>query len=98
GRQPLPRLALSGGTRAVWDGRFTVAVEAGVEGTLDVGALGADGVAHLRSLGRPIKAAPALCLAPSFWRAGRLLSAPAVDFWADPDLEGRLSAAFLGLR
>jgi tRNA(Ile)-lysidine synthase len=98
GRQPPPRLALRGGTRAVWDGRFAVAVDAGVEGALDVGALGAEGVAHLRSLGRPIKTASALRLVPSFWRAGRLLSAPAADFWADPDLEGRVSADFLGLR
>jgi hypothetical protein len=65
---------------------------------LDVGALGAEGVAHLRSLGRPVKAAPALRLVPSFWRAGRLLSAPAADFWGDRDLEGRVSADFLGLR
>jgi len=98
GRQPPPRLALSGGSRAVWDGRFAVAIEAGIEGTLDVRALGAEGLADLRRLGRPLKATPALRLVPSFWQADTLLAAPAAGFWANPDLEGRLSAAFLGLR
>ena len=98
GRQPLPCLALSGGASMVWDGRFAVAIDAGFEGTLDVRALGAEGLAHLRRLGRPIKVSRALHFVPSFWQASELLSAPTAGFWVNPDLEGRLSAAFLGLR
>jgi len=98
GRQPLPCLALSGGASMIWDGRFAVAAAAGFEGILDVRALGAEGLAHLRRLGRPLKATSALHLVPSFWQAGELLAAPAAHFWANPDLEGRLSADFLGLR
>jgi tRNA(Ile)-lysidine synthase len=98
GRQPLPCRALSGGASMVWDGRFAVAIDAGFEGTLDVRALGAEGLAHLRRLGRPIKVSRALHFVPSFWQASELLSAPSAGFWVNPDLEGRLSAAFLGLR
>jgi hypothetical protein len=35
---------------------------------------------------------------PSFWRESTLIAVPALDFWANPDLAGRLSADFVGLR
>jgi len=35
---------------------------------------------------------------PSFWRGSTLIAVPALDFWANPDLAGRLSADFVGLR
>jgi tRNA(Ile)-lysidine synthase len=98
GRHPLPQLALRGGATAVWDGRFAVALVAGFEGTVDVRALGPDGLADLRRGGHPVKATRALYLVPSFWREGALLAAPTIGFWANSDLEGRLSAGFLGLR
>jgi tRNA(Ile)-lysidine synthase len=98
GRQPPPRLSLASGTQALWDGRFAVAVAAGFEGTLEVRALGADGLAELRRLGRPVKGTRALHLVPSFWRKTTLLAVPALDFWAAADLKGRLSATFVGLR
>ena len=82
GRLPLPRLVLAGGASALWDGRFAVAVAEGWEGTVEVRALGADGLAELRRLGRTVKAARALQLVPSFWRDGRLLAVPAIDFCA----------------
>jgi tRNA(Ile)-lysidine synthase len=98
GRQPPPRLTLAGGASSLWDGRFAVAVAASFEGTLEVGALGADGLADLRRLGRPTKSARSLHLLPSFWRGSALLAVPALDFWANPGLEGLISAEFVGLR
>lgn len=98
GRQPLPRLSLVGGTTALWDGRFVIAVAAGFEGGLEMRALGAEGLAELRRLGRPVKGVRALHLVPSFWRESTLLAVPAIDFWAVPNLNGLLSATFVGLR
>jgi len=98
GRQPLPLLTLAGGTSGLWDGRFAVAAAEGFEGTLEVRALGAEGLAELRRLGRPAKGARALRLVPSFWRESALLAVPPIDFWAASDLERLLSADFVGLR
>ena len=98
GRQPLPRRSLAAGTNALWDGRFAIAVAAGFEGSLEVRALGAEGLAELRRLGRPVKGTRALHLVPSFWRESTLLAVPAIDFWAAPNLDGLLSATFVGLR
>ena len=83
---------------ALWDGRFAVAVAAGFAGTLEVRALGAEGLAELRRLGPPVKGTRALHLVPSFWRERTLLAVPAIDFWAMPDLNGLFSATFVGLR
>jgi tRNA(Ile)-lysidine synthase len=98
GRQPPPRLSLVGGTDARWDGRFAVGVAAGFEGTLEVRALGAEGLAELRRLGRPVKGTRALHLVASFWRESALLAVPALGFWAAADLRGLLLADFVGLR
>ncbi len=98
GRQPPPRLSLAGGTTALWDGRFAVAVASGFAGTLEVRALGAEGLAELRRLGPPVKGTRALHFVPSFWRERTLLAVPAIDFWAMPDLNGLFSATFVGLR
>ena len=89
---------LAGGTTALWDGRFAVAVAPGFEGTLEVRALGTEGLAELRRLGRAVKGTRALHLVPSFWRESTLLAVPALDFWAVSDLSGLLSADFVGLR
>jgi tRNA(Ile)-lysidine synthase len=98
GRQPLPRLTLAGGTTALWDGRFAVAVAPGFEGTLEVRALGTEGLAELRRLGRADKGTRALHLVPSFWQENTLLAVPTLDFWAVSNPKGLLSANFVGLR
>ena len=98
GRQPPARLTLAGGDSSLWDGRFAVAVAASFEGTLEVRALGAEGLADLRRLGRPTKSVRFLHLLPSFWRASALVAVPGLDFWANPGLEGLISAEFVGLR
>jgi len=98
GRQPPARLTLAGGASSLWDGRFAVAVAASFEGTLEVRALGAEGLAHLRRLGPPAKSARSVHLLPSFWRGRALLAVPALDFWANPGLEQLISAEFVGLR
>ena len=78
--------------------RFAVAAAGGFEGTLEVRALGAEGLAELRRLGRPAKGTRALRLVPSFWRESALLAVPPIDFWVAADLERLLSADFVGLR
>jgi tRNA(Ile)-lysidine synthase len=98
GRQPLPRITVAGGTKALWDGRFVVAVAESCSASCEVRALGAEGVRQLRDFGLTLEAARPLRLAPSFWQGDRLLAVPAVDFWASGELKGRLSTDFLGLR
>lgn len=98
GRQPLPRLTLAGGAGALWDGRFAVHVGEGIEGSVEVRALATDGLAELRRLGWPAKGTRAVRLVPSFWRQHALLAVPAIGFWVGADLQGLLSAAFVGLR
>jgi tRNA(Ile)-lysidine synthase len=98
GRLPLPVLALAGGSRALWDGRFAVEIADGFGGSLEVRALGSAGLAELKRLGRAVKATSALLLAPSFWRGTELLAVPAIDFWAREGLEGTIAALFEGVR
>jgi tRNA(Ile)-lysidine synthase len=98
GRQPLPTISVAGGGRALWDGRFAVAVAEGCSASFEVRALGAGGVRQLRDLGLVLEAARPLRLVPSFWQGDRLLAVPAIGFWASGELKGRLSADFLGLR
>jgi tRNA(Ile)-lysidine synthase len=98
GRQPPPRVLLAGGDTRLWDGRFAIAVAQSFGGTVEVRALGAEGLVGVRHLGRPAKATRALHLVPSFWRESSLLAVPALDLWANPELEGQLSADFVGLR
>ncbi len=98
GRLPLPCLTLGAGATALWDGRFVVGVDAGFEGSVEVRALGPEGIAELRRLGRDVRPARAFRLVPSFWRGPRLLAVPQARFWAEAGLEGPLSATFVGLR
>jgi tRNA(Ile)-lysidine synthase len=98
GRLPPPRLTLAGGSRALWDGRFAIHVAEGFEGSLEVRALAAEGLAELRRLGARVKGTRPLHLVPSFWRDSLLLGVPALEFWAAPDLAGLVSATFVGLR
>ena len=98
GRQPLPRIMVAAGAKVLWDGRFAVAVAADCKASLEVRALGSDGLQQLRALGRTIKAARSLQLLPSFWRDDHLVAVPALDFWASGELKGLLSADFLGLQ
>jgi tRNA(Ile)-lysidine synthase len=98
GRLPLPVMALAGGARALWDGRFAVEIAADFEGSLEVRGLGSAGLAELKRLGHAVKATPALLLAPSFWRDTQLLAVPAIDFRAREGLEGTIAAVFEGVR
>lgn len=80
GRTPLPMLTLLPGASAVWDRRFRVASQVASPGPVDVGPLGAQGVALLRQLldiggFLPARAAATL---PAFWREGELVFAPVI--------------------
>jgi len=98
GREPLPRLTVEAGAEVLWDGRFAVRVGRGIAGSVEVGAVGREGVAELRRLGHAAGRSRPLQLAAAFRRRERLLAVPAVGFWADPGLERALSAEFVGLR
>jgi tRNA(Ile)-lysidine synthase len=98
GRLPLPCLTLGAGATVLWDGRFVVGVDAGFVGSVEVRALGPEGIAELRRLGRDVRPARAFRLVPSFWRGPRLLAVPQARYWAEAGLEGPLSATFVGLR
>ena len=86
------------GVKVLWDGRFAIEIADGLAGSLEVRALGGKGLAELKRLGRGVKGASALLLAPSFWRANDLLAVPAIDFWVQEGLDRLISADFMGLR
>lgn len=96
GREPLPRLELSVGARACWDGRFSVSAGAGT-GTIEVRPLGEGAARELLQQGTvttpiPVRAAG---MVPSFWQGSRLLAVPALEFWSDPSCRGDLEARFI---
>jgi tRNA(Ile)-lysidine synthase len=98
GRLTLPVMTVAGSVKTLWDGRFAIEIDGGLEGSLEVRALGGAGLAELKRAGRAVKGTSALLLVPAFWRENELLAVPAIDFWARPDLEGHISADFTGLR
>jgi tRNA(Ile)-lysidine synthase len=98
GRHPPPRLVLAGGSRALWDRRFAIDIAESFDGSLEVRALGAEGLAELRRLGVRVKGTRALQLAPAFWRQGMLLAVPSIDYWSCAELERLISASFVGLQ
>ena len=98
GRTPLPVVTVNAGDSLVWDGRFRVLVDAGVDRSLEVRALGKDGLGELKRAGRPSKGTPVLLLVPSLWSGDRLLAVPAAGYWAEEGLGTLVRADFLGLR
>jgi tRNA(Ile)-lysidine synthase len=98
GRLALPVMTVAGGAKVLWDGRFAIEIADGLEGSLEVRALGESGLAELKRLGCAVKGASALLLAPSFWLANGLLAVPAIDFWVHEGLDSQISADFMGLR
>jgi tRNA(Ile)-lysidine synthase len=98
GRAPLPVLAVAGGAAVVWDGRFAIETAPRLQGGLEVRALGSEGVREVARAGQTPARSRALRLVPAFWREGRLVAVPCVDFWAEAELRGQISATFLGLR
>jgi tRNA(Ile)-lysidine synthase len=97
GREPLPALQLAPGTHAIWDGRFRVSADA-AEGGITVRALGETAARQLRRQDFPSAEVPArvASFVPAFWCGDRLLAAPSLQFWADPALQGALTAHFIG--
>jgi tRNA(Ile)-lysidine synthase len=98
GREAPTVLSLVPGTTAVWDGRFRVTADARCATTVEVKALGAEGLRELRTrmevpVGLPIGS---LRAAPSFWRGDRLLAVPPLGFWLDGDARTQLAASFVG--
>ena len=91
-------MILAGPARALWDGRFVIEIADGMEGSLEVRAVGEAGFAQLKRAGRATGAKSALLLAPSFWRERELLAVPTVDFWAREGLDRLMTARFVGLR
>jgi tRNA(Ile)-lysidine synthase len=98
GREPLPLLELSPGTRACWDGRFSVSVGAGVgAGTIGVRPLGESAARELYQQGAVTTRIPARAagMVPSFWQGNRLLAVPTLEFWSGPDCRDALEARFV---
>jgi tRNA(Ile)-lysidine synthase len=100
-RQPLPALTLSAGARAVWDGRFVVAVQltTGKGGAVQVGPLGE---VSLSDLSRQGAVAPAFCaraasLVPAFRQGDAILAVPSLGFWKAGEDSLRLTASFVGI-
>lgn len=98
GRLALPVVTVAGGAKVLWDGRFAIEIADGLEGSLEVRALGGAGLVELKRLGCAVKGTSALLLVPSFWRANDLLAVPAIDFWGHKGLDSLISADFMGLR
>ena len=100
GRQPPPYLTLARRRQhALWDGRFAVAVAAELRGAPWRCARWAPRVWPSCAVsGGPSKARGRSTSCRRSGRKAALLAVPALDFWANPDLEGRLSADFVGLR
>jgi tRNA(Ile)-lysidine synthase len=101
GRDPLPVLALAPGEEALWDGRFWVRAEPGLEASLEVRALGSAGVREVRKAGASVPAgapAGALRALPGFWQGAELLAVPCLAFWPSEPLRARLAAEFTALR
>jgi tRNA(Ile)-lysidine synthase len=98
GRAPLPALLLAGGASVLWDGRFVVEIASGLEGSLEVGALGVAGIGQIERLGGLVIRSRPLQFVPGFRRQGRLVAVPCMDFWGEAGLERLISAAFVGLR
>jgi len=98
GRLPLPVLTVAAGARALWDGRFAIGIAENLGGSLEVRALGSDGLNELERLGRLVSRSRPLRLVPSFWRGPDLVAVPTVDFWVSAELAGQISAAFAGMR
>ena len=101
GRDALPVLLLAPGEAAIWDGRFRVAAgwaAGGIDGPVEVRALGVDGLRELRTrIDVPARLPVAsLRAVPSFWRGDQLLAVPPLGLWAGADL-GDLTATFLPL-
>jgi tRNA(Ile)-lysidine synthase len=99
GREPLPAITLAPGARALWDGRFLVAAGTALAGTVEVSALGAEGVGEARGavpLPSDVSVA-ALRALPAFRRAGRLLAVPSLAFWPDDASRGDLASEFAAL-
>ena len=55
GRLALPVMTVAGGAKVLWDGRFAIEIADGLEGSLEVRALGGAGLAELKRLGCAVK-------------------------------------------
>lgn len=100
GREPLPRLTMGAGEKALWDGRFRVDVGPDFAGgPVEVGALG--GAEAGKLLGRDADAsrAPAgvAAMVPCFRRGDRLIAVPPLNHWADPCYRAHLRAEFTAM-
>lgn len=79
--QPAPATLLPG-ERIVWDGRFEVAAGSGLAAPLTIAALGAEGVAQMRRVGRALPEVPARVLwtLPAVREGWRLVRVAAEGF------------------
>jgi tRNA(Ile)-lysidine synthase len=99
-RGPLPTLTLAAGERALWDGRFAVAVAPGFAGGgIEVRALGEAALGRLLSQGAAAPACPAraAALVPAFCREDEIVAVPPLSCWAAPEQRAALAAGFVGI-
>ena len=92
GRTGLKEISLEPGSEAIWDRRFKVAVPASAEFPLTVRALGRRGMGEVKArAGRRLVLPPGAAAAlVSFWRDGRLVAVPPLEYfalegWEQPD-------------
>lgn len=103
-RAPLPTLTLATGGRAVWDGRFVVAVGAvqsgaGEGGEVQVSRLGEGPLSELCRQGAvaPACLARPAGLVPAFSRGEAILAVPSLGYWKAIEDRHRLTASFVGI-
>ena len=89
-RPPLPVLSLEPGSRALWDKRFRVGLDAGAQGPVMVRALGEGGFIELRRTVPWLAALPPLAgrTLPACWREDRLVAVPRPGSPADGGAPG----------
>jgi tRNA(Ile)-lysidine synthase len=88
-----PRLRLTPGSPAIWDGRFRVQISARRaaperrQAGVFVGCLGPEGWAEITSRRPDLRDHPlapaARSALPALWRAGRVIAVPHLDYWRD---------------
>lgn len=98
GREPLPRLPLAAGTRALWDGRFRVTAGPALEAGLELAALGAEGAREARQALPAAREVPlqALAALPAVWRGPVLIGVPGLPFWLPGTARPDVATTFAG--
>jgi tRNA(Ile)-lysidine synthase len=99
GRTLPPGVSIAPGQRLLWDGRFWIEAGAQLEASLDVAALGEEGVRELRRSGVETQGLPssALHTLPALWQQGMLTGTPLLKYHP-AEAARQVSMTFAGVR